>query len=247
MELNISDLIFAAINFLVMVGILSYLLFKPVIKILDNRKAKIHAEIEQAQTLQADAMALKQQCEQELMQARQQAIKLIQDATEQGESKKKNLLEQAQKDTELTYKKMQLDLKREKEKMREGLKSEVVMLATNIARKILTTTVSISSANRIEEFISQAAGSDSMQQMREKVVQLGARVSAEIVTFQPLSDAERALINQLLNDVGAPNAILMESVSDELLGGCVLFIGDLMMDASVSNMLQKIGNEALAT
>ena len=71
MELNISDIIFAAINFAVMAGILTVLLFKPVIRILDARKEKIESETAQAAALLAEANEARESREHELADTRE--------------------------------------------------------------------------------------------------------------------------------------------------------------------------------
>lgn len=245
MEINISDLIFAAINFLIMIGVLTFLLYKPVIKILDDRRKKIEAENSEASILLSDAKIMKESCQQEIIEARQEAARLLQEAARDGEAKKQSMLEEAKKASELTYKNIQSDLKLEREKMEIELKEEVVALAAHIARKIMTSSVTISSSNRIEEFVLQISKPETLKQISDKIAELGYKAFVEIVTYKPLSDYERSLINKLLDDAGASNAMLLESISDELVGGCILFVGDLMFDASVSNKLKNIGKELL--
>lgn len=245
MDINISDLIFAVINFLIMVGILTYFLYKPIIRILDTRKEKIETENSEAKTLLEEAKAARESSEKEIIAAHQEAARLVQEATREGEIKKQSLLEEAKEKSELAFRNAQSDMKIEREKVKMELKEEVVTLAVYIARKIMTSSVPVSSSNRIEELVLQISTPENLKKIGKKITELGKSATVELITSEPLSDKERSLINKVLCDADAPNATVLETVSDEIVGGSILFVGDLMFDGSISNKLDKIGKEIL--
>ncbi|MEG1107909.1 MAG: F0F1 ATP synthase subunit B [Oscillospiraceae bacterium] len=246
MDINISDIIFGAINFLIMVGVLTFLLYKPVLKILDARKEKIEKETSEAAQLLEEVKASKITMEQELIEARRQATELIQSAAKTGEEKKQSLLDAAEEKSELLFKNTQSDLRLEKEKLQLELKEEAVGLAVTIARKLMATAVHVSSSNRVEEFVLQLSSPAAKEKIKGKITEQGEKASAEIVSCQPLSDKERALVAGALMETAGANVSLKEKTDSSLVGGSILFIGDLMFDGSVSNKLNNIGREILS-
>ena len=63
MEFHLSTFILEIINFLILVWILKYFLYKPVLKIIEQRKAGIQNDLDEAQSLRDESHLLKQQYE----------------------------------------------------------------------------------------------------------------------------------------------------------------------------------------
>jgi len=80
LEFHWSTFILEIINFLILVWILKYFLYKPVLKIIEQRKAGIRNDLDEAQSLRDESHLLKQQYEnrqQEWQQEKQRSRKKL--------------------------------------------------------------------------------------------------------------------------------------------------------------------------
>lgn len=74
-------------------------------------------------------------------------------------------------------------------------------------------------------------------EMRE--VQLG-RQRVQVTTAQPLTEEQKTQIASALQQAYGKEAVLVEKIDEELLGGIVLRIGDQVLDGSVLGKLDSI-------
>lgn len=246
MELNISDIIFAAANFLIMTGVLTALLFKPVLKVLDARRESVKRINAEANGFLEEAKRSSNSGEQALLSARREADELLSKAQNDALGRSQAIISEAEERSKAICKEARDSIEAEKQKLWLELKDEAVRLGVEIARRIVGSRVPVSSTNRIEELVSAITAPETADTIKRKTAQLGPRANVELVTSAPLSDGERELVNGALDEVGAGSMMLLEANSDELIGGCILFIGDMMIDSSVSNMLKRAEIEMTA-
>lgn len=246
MEINISDLIFAAVNFLILVVILTALLLKPVTRILNDRKSLIEGQRDETQRMLAEAAASVESNARALADAHKKAEEIIKKAVSDGEAQKTAMLTEAKEKTEVTYLKAQENISAEITKAQAELKSEAVTIGLHVAKKLLRDTVPVSSTNRVEEFISEVSDEHSLKTIGNSLSKLENGNPVKVVSTKPLSERESKLVGNFLKQAGAEQPVVLDNSSDEdLLGGIIVYIGSLMLDGSVSKQLSNIGVEVL--
>ncbi len=65
-------------------------------------------------------------------------------------------------------------------------------------------------------------------------------VFAEVRSARPLGPAQRAALQQTLNDVAGATVSLTETVDETLIGGLVVRVGSKMIDSSIRSKLDKM-------
>ncbi len=125
MDIQLTQILFQIVNFSVVVGAVSYLLYKPVLKIFDERARRIaegevaankaqtaYAEIEQQQKeSEAELKREKARVVKEAMQeAQERKEQIIADAKEEAKKEAAKVLETAQKEKEQLLKDSQKDM-----------------------------------------------------------------------------------------------------------------------------------------
>ncbi len=85
MGFSVSDLIFAMINFLVLFAILNKFAFKPLLKVMDARKAEIKQDLEEAAEANAAAQKSREEYLAQLERAKEDAQQIINEAVKAGE------------------------------------------------------------------------------------------------------------------------------------------------------------------
>lgn len=98
MEIHLDQIIFQIINFGVVFGALTFLMYKPVLKALKQRADKIEESQKAADEIISEKAQLDQTQQKTIADARKQANKIIEDAKSQAEAKKTELLKKAKAD-----------------------------------------------------------------------------------------------------------------------------------------------------
>lgn len=130
---------------------------KPLLKMLDERQARVQEGLEAAQKMQDQLQATAAKNDEVLAEARHQAQDILVQAREQGEAAIARAQEQAAKQADEYMARAQATLRAETEQARQQLRNEVadlaVLAASNIVRKELDPKAQ---AKLIEDTLSEA-------------------------------------------------------------------------------------------
>ncbi len=135
------DALIAAAAVLVLFFILSYLLFNPARELMKARQDKINKDIEDAKADKAKAMEMKEdydaklanvdkECDEILSQARKKALKRENEIIDEAKAESGRIIERANKEARL-----------ERNKMQDEVKKEMVAVATAMAGKIVSASI----------------------------------------------------------------------------------------------------------
>ncbi len=156
MELNMFDLIWAIINFLVILAILYRLFYKPVLRFMDSRRDEIARNISEAEEARTEAAALLNEYREKLAGAEQEAQEIVARATKAGEEARLNLLEAGRDEAATLLEKARAEIQQERDEALRALRQEVATLAVMAAEKILARTVTKEDHTRlVEQFLNE--------------------------------------------------------------------------------------------
>ncbi len=154
MDPNPVTILIQIINFLIFAGIIAKFIYRPVLSVLDNRKAGLEREREEAENLKASAMSLKDDYEQKLREARKMAQDLINEATRSAEAVKNEIVSEARNEAQREKERAAEEIRSEREKAQKEMRSSIADLSVALADKVLKETIDQTSQKRImEEFI----------------------------------------------------------------------------------------------
>ncbi|MHC9543869.1 MAG: F0F1 ATP synthase subunit B [Vulcanimicrobiota bacterium] len=154
MDPNAATIVIQIINFLIFAAIITKFIYRPVLLVLDNRKAGIEKEREEAENLKASAMSLKDEYEQKLREARRAAQDLINEATRSAEVVKNDIVSEARREAQREKERAAEEMRSEQEKAQKEMRSSIADLSVALADKVLKETIDQTSQKRImEEFI----------------------------------------------------------------------------------------------
>jgi len=135
-DLN-ATLIAQIINFLILVAILVKVAYKPLMKIMAERQAKIAESMQTAETERQAAEKLRLEYQEQLAQARTQAQAIVDKAMKLAEQTKEEIIEEARAEHNRLLKAAQDEIQRERERALAELRGEVVALSMAAATKII--------------------------------------------------------------------------------------------------------------
>lgn len=137
MEIHGLQILFQIINFGVVFGAILFLLYKPIMKLLDERRQKVEAgERAAAESLKEkeEIEALKKKAK---LAADREGAKVIEKAEEQAKELKATLTKQAKDEVKALKDKEMAKWEDEKKAMREQMEKQVSELAIAVAAKVL--------------------------------------------------------------------------------------------------------------
>lgn len=137
MEIQLTQIIFQIINFGVVLGALTYFVYKPVLKLLNDRREKVAAAAAAAGEVMQEKEELERVREKTLLKASQKAKKIEDDAKREAREQAKALLDQAK--AELTARENKFNTELAKMKKEELKKNETMIkqAAVLMAEKVL--------------------------------------------------------------------------------------------------------------
>lgn len=125
------------VNFLVLLYVLNIILFKPFMKLFDDRKNSIQGALEAARDMQAKREEALLQMDNELKAAREKARQLYEGMVKDGVARQKEMLDSANKEAHRLMDDARLELKSEAEKAGQKLRSNVSRFSDEIVRKLI--------------------------------------------------------------------------------------------------------------
>lgn len=139
LKLDIWNIVWTVVNILVLYGIFRKFLFKPILKVIDERENMIKGQIDNAQKVTDDANQLKSDYEKKLEVAKDEADKIIVEARQRSEMERAKAVETTRQETEDMIKKAQNDIERDQENARKAAQADIARLAIAAAEKIVKT------------------------------------------------------------------------------------------------------------
>ncbi|MCL1945037.1 MAG: ATP synthase F0 subunit B [Firmicutes bacterium] len=145
-KLGISwqEILFHAISLVVLVAVLWFLLYKPVKKIIAERRAKLDEVFLTNQKLKAESEKLKVETEELLIKAKQDALSVATQATVNAEEKAKLILQQAEQKAaaivSIAHKESMVEVTRMQNELKENAADMIINLAGKLIGKEITST-----------------------------------------------------------------------------------------------------------
>ncbi|MBC7342385.1 MAG: F0F1 ATP synthase subunit B [Clostridia bacterium] len=137
MTINIHELIWAIINFVVLLALLYKFLYGPMLKMLDQRRSEVAGNLERAEAARKEAEALLDQYRKEINQARQEAQAIVDQANALGEKTREQIVNEARSEAAAILDKARQEIEREKAEALAQLRDEVSTLAILAAGKVI--------------------------------------------------------------------------------------------------------------
>jgi F-type H+-transporting ATPase subunit b len=131
------QLLMQLINFLIMVVVLTKLLYKPIIKMLDERKKKIEDALKDAEKVSLESEKSDKKRLEIISKAKVEAKEIIGEAKITAKKTEEEILSKAHAEAQSILEKGKKELESERENMEKELKKQTVDIAAAIAEKAI--------------------------------------------------------------------------------------------------------------
>ena len=135
--INIPLLLAFVVSFLILFGLLSIVLYKPVLKMLDERQARIKESMDQAEQIKQQTESTKEEIRVQLDTARKEGQQIIAQAEEIGARLKNEAKDEARKEAESLIAKAQAEMQRQRDKDINEMREQFADIAISAAEKVI--------------------------------------------------------------------------------------------------------------
>lgn len=149
--INLPLFIAQVINFVILLLLLYFVAYKPIIKMLDQRSAKIKEGMEQAEAIREQTARTEEEIKSQLEKARKEGDTIVAQAVQMGEKLKEEARKSARQEAESFIAKARLEISEEREKAIDELRSEFVDIAIAAAEKVIKETLDKEKHRRVVE------------------------------------------------------------------------------------------------
>lgn len=144
------------LSFLLLVYMLSKLAWKPLMKMMEERRTNIETMLTQADNDRKQAEQIKREYQEEMRKARQEAQEVIAKATKLSEARANEILAAANEESEKIKKSALVDIGRERDRAITEVKAQVADLSVLVAEKIIRQKLDMKGQGElIEQFIQE--------------------------------------------------------------------------------------------
>jgi F-type H+-transporting ATPase subunit b len=226
--INLGYLIMQILIITVLLLVLKKLLYEPMLRILEERKARIAKGLEDSRQAaiardNADADATKI-----LDAARLEANRVRQDAVVQADEAAKGIEAKANEEAKAIVAKARVDAEEERNRILADLRGQVAAISIAAANKLVGESLD---EKRQHELIA-----DFFAQVPADVASLSGE-SALVTSALPLTDSEKESIKKALKI-----KTVEFKVNPAILGGVVVRVGDQVIDDSVASRMSALSD-----
>ena len=156
MDIRPSTVIFAIINFCILVVGLKVFLYKPVCNMLDSRKEEVANNLNSAEEAKLEAQKLRDEYAAQIQNARNEAQDIINQAAKIGEQTKADIVNEAREEAARLTAKAQDEIAREKTEALNEIRNEIADLAVLAASKVVGKTIDVADhQNMVNNFVKE--------------------------------------------------------------------------------------------
>lgn len=135
--INLGAVIWHAINFVILLLILRRFLYRPVLRMLDERSTRIRESLEQAERLRQETARLEEQSRGILDEAKQEGARLLAQANQNAERILATARQEAREEQERLIQRAREEIARERDQAFQELREQVADLAVLAAGQVV--------------------------------------------------------------------------------------------------------------
>jgi F-type H+-transporting ATPase subunit b len=235
--LNLGFFLFQVFNFTIMLVLLYAWAYKPIVKMLENRKLKIAQGLEDARVAAEARANAEQDATKIIAEAQAKASQIIREATERAEAAVREVHVTAEAEAAKMREAAIIDAQVERDRILGDLRGQVAALSIAAAQKLVGEALDEKRQHALlNEFFSGVRAGNVV--VLEGKALTGAM--AEVTSALPLTPEEaEAVKKDILAKMGSQASISFR-VDPAILGGLVIKAGGKVLDASVAGQLESL-------
>lgn len=145
---------------LVLFLVIKYFAWAPMKEFLRKRQELVSQEINRAEMLKSDAIALKKSAEAQVQVARDEAREIVENSKKQAQHMHDEIVSNARKEAQQKLSKAAADIEQERKAVYSKIRSDIVELAVSSAEKMIEKEIDSNVHNELfDQFVAKVGGS----------------------------------------------------------------------------------------
>jgi len=136
-------------NFILVAAFLTWLLYKPVKKVLAARAERIENDLASAAANNLSAQELKAEYEQKVSEIEKERVSILDDARKQANEKRHQILDEAKADAQDIKARASKDIAMETAQMKSAVVNAIVDISTDMAARLISTSIDKSAHDKL--------------------------------------------------------------------------------------------------
>ena len=145
----VADASLMIIAVFVLFLLMSYFLFNPARKLLNNRKEKIQSELETAKQDMEEARRLKQDYEARIKEIDKEAEAILSEARKKALNNENQIVAEAKEEAARILERARVEAELEKQKVTDEVKREIIAVSALMAGKLVTASIDTAVQNQL--------------------------------------------------------------------------------------------------
>jgi F-type H+-transporting ATPase subunit b len=235
--INPNFLLSQVVNFLILFAALYFLLWKRVIKGVDDRRQRIQEEMERAEQTEKELARAQAAFAEKVAEGEAEAERILAEARKAAEEARARAVTEGRAQIEADRASLRERIEREREQMLRDLRGQVGALAIAAAQKIVGETLDEKrQLALVQEFFSGVkAGKVAILEDAKLAGQ-----SAVVTSALPLDAEEQASYQSVLKARLGEGAAIVFRSDPSILGGVIVQVGAQVLDDSVAGKLDEL-------
>lgn len=157
-EIDLGELIWSAVSFVIFAAVLAKVLWQPVIQMLDERSKEVETNLEMAAASRAEAEQAQAEYTRRLSEAQREAQQIIEKALRAGEGQREELLKKAHDEAEQILDRARTTIARERDEAVLELRRQVAEITIAATEQLLQRTMDDEDHRRLAEDVVARVG-----------------------------------------------------------------------------------------
>lgn len=248
MEVNWFTLVAQIVNFVILLFLLQRLLYRPVVKAMEEREQKIAKRMEEAEQKRNEADEKLQQYQERSKELEKEYDKRLADIQAEIEKRRKELIQEAQNEVNEKKRNWQTALKEEQESFLNQLRQWLVRETVEITRHALKDLAETKVEQRmIEMFISRIRSLEpEMKTEISKSIQESEKPIVISSAFDLLEEQQNQIVDTIQKEYSVDDNFKTDfKISADLIAGIEIQIDDHRMSWSIRDYLTGLEEQVL--
>ena len=221
--INLGYLVTQIVNFIILLVLLNFVAYRPLVNMLEQRRERIRQGLEDARQAEEKLANAEADAQKLLDEKRAEAQQIVSDATRRADEAAASIEAEAREEAQRIVQAAQADAEAERNRLLSDMRSQIAELSLAAAQRIV--------GDGLDGQKQKALVDDFFSQLPAEAKGLGGQ-SVIVTTALPLTDAEQ---KKAQDQIGAGEVEF--EVNPNILGGAIVRAGDRVVDGSVRSQL----------
>ncbi len=147
----LGSLALQLLNTIVLTGALSYILYKPVLKFLKNRRDRIENQINDAAKELKEAQEMRATYEEKLKAIEKERASILDEARKRAAEREAQIIQEAKTEADTLKSRAMLEIERERDKVKDDIKVQIIEISSLMASRFVEKNMDQTTGNKLLE------------------------------------------------------------------------------------------------